>query len=324
MKKVSVRSIGFWLIVLAGVTLASMNLHAQTTRGGGVPPESLPESLKTFDIKDYFVSSSFKKAGVIHALTGHVVVVHKATGEAYFGGKGDRIFENDSLNTLADSRCRITLLTKDVVTMAPDTVVSVDTFLDRKKEGKKTSIFSMAKGMAKFHALRLFRYRESKFNVKTPTAVVGVRGTEFILHVYPKEGEKRAGGAIMVADSGDDVATYLMAGRSGQKGRCMDTFVNDGVVDVNGTPVRAGNMFICQELLQVMSQDDWLRLNCFVDPECHRGRGEGPQAGDGKPKEPPFDPSDPNSQHHVKKILDRYKGEKKYRRSPRRPLPPTP
>ena len=309
MKKVSVWSIGFCLIVLAGLTLASMNLHAQTTRGGGVPPESLPESLKKLDIKDYFVSSSFKKAGVIHSLTGHVVVVHKATGEAYFGRKGDRIFENDSLSTLADSRCRIKLLTKDVVTMAPDTEVGVDTFLDQRKEGKKTSIFSMAKGMAKFYALRLLRYRESKFNVKTPTAVVGVRGTEFILHVYPKEGEKVAGGAILVADSGNDIATYLAANGSGQNGWCTDTFVNDGVVGVNERQVGAGNKSLCGGLPQGMSPEEWLRLKCHVDPDCNRGPGKGPKGGE--PPKPPFDPTDPASQENVRNILDGFKGHKK-------------
>ena len=307
MKKVSVWSIGFWSMVLAGLTLASMNLHAQTMRGGGVPTESLPEALKKLDIKDYFISSSFKKAGVIHALTGHVVVVHKSTGRAYFGRKGDEIFENDSLSTLADSRCRIKLLTKDVVTLAPDTEVSVDTFLDQRKEGKKTSIFSMAKGMAKYYALRLLRYKDSKFNVKTPTAVVGVRGTEFILHVYPKEGEKVACGPILVADSGDDIAMYLAENGSGQNGWCTDAFVNDGVVGFNGMEVGAGNKSLCGGPPQGMSVEEWLRLKCHVDPNCNRGTGPGTVGGDGGPPNPPFDPTGSGSQQNVKNILKGFK-----------------
>ena len=305
MKKVSVWSIGFCFIVLAGLTLASMNLNAQPARGGGVPQESLPESLKKFDIKDYFVSSTFKQAGAIQSLTGQVVVVHRATGEAYFGRRGDKIFENDSLSTLSDSRCRIKLLTKDVVTMAPDTEVSVDTFLDKKKEGKKTSFFSMVKGMAKFYALRLLRYRESKFNVKTPTAVVGVRGTEFILHVYPKGSEKIAGGPILVADSGDDIAFYLAARGSEKDSWCMDAFVNDGVVGFNSINVAEGNKSLCGGPPQGMSPDEWLRLNCHVDPDCP---GKSSKVGDVKSPKPPIDPTDPASEKNVQDILDGFKG----------------
>ena len=307
MKKLSLWSIGFSLIALAGLTLTSMNLHAKTARGGGVPSESLPKSLKKMDIKDYFVSSSFKKAGVIHSLTGHVVVVHKATGEAYFGREGDRIFENDSLTTLADSRCRIKLLTKDVVTMAPDTEVSVDTFFDQKKEGKKTSFFSMAKGMAKFYALRLLRYKESKFKVKTPTAVVGVRGTEFILNVYRKEAEKVAGGPIQVADSGNDIAAYLAQGDSGENDLCTDIFVNLGIVGFNSTPVGAGNKSICGGPPEGMSQEEWLRLNCHINPGCNRGPGKGEIGGNGKGHRQDFDPTDQISKKNVKGILEGFK-----------------
>ena len=97
------------------------SLFAQSPRGGGIPRDALPESLKGLDIKDYFISSTQKKVGVIHALSGTVVVRHRGTGEVYFGREGDTIFENDALNTLSGSRCRVRFLDEDVVTMAADT-----------------------------------------------------------------------------------------------------------------------------------------------------------------------------------------------------------
>ena len=98
-----------WTVFFLGFTgLAATFAMAGAGRGAGVPFEALPGELKGMEIKDYFVPSpSFKGVGVIHALNGHVVVIHKATGTAYFGREGDRVYENDSLTSLADSRCRI-------------------------------------------------------------------------------------------------------------------------------------------------------------------------------------------------------------------------
>ena len=99
-------------------------------QSAGKPVQELPSELKKLDIKGSYISSSFKRAGRIHALTGSVVVVHKATKEAYFGRKGDYIHENDSLHTLAESRCRIKFFNEDIVTMAKETEFSVDSFQD--------------------------------------------------------------------------------------------------------------------------------------------------------------------------------------------------
>ncbi|MBW1773664.1 MAG: hypothetical protein JRJ82_12335 [Deltaproteobacteria bacterium] len=41
---------------------------AQVDRGGSMPVEALPEDLKGLEIRDYFVPTSLKKVGIIHAL----------------------------------------------------------------------------------------------------------------------------------------------------------------------------------------------------------------------------------------------------------------
>jgi hypothetical protein len=41
-----------------------------------------------------------------------------------------------------------------------------------------------------FYAMRLFRFKKTMFQVKTPTAVMGVRGIKFGVHVYQVEDEK--------------------------------------------------------------------------------------------------------------------------------------
>ena len=242
--KIMKRLVGSGLFLLVGTTFLSSPLEAEENRGGGVPRETLSVSLRGLDIKDHFIASSSPIAGVIQALTGHVVIIHGGTGVAFYGREGDIVYENDAINTLENSRCQIKFSNDDVVKLAPDTEFGVETYIDDRKGGRKTSIFTMLKGKAKFYALRLLRYRKSKFEVKTPTAVVGVRGTKFGAHVYWVDGEKSAGAGIQVADRGNELGVYLaQLGPAGARKSYTDCFAEDGYLDVNGKRVGPGEMY---------------------------------------------------------------------------------
>jgi len=242
MKKCKISSTCLLIILLLGLTLAPATLLAQANRGAGVPVEALPKELKGLDIKDYYVSSTQKKAGIIHALRGNVVVIHKSNNTAYFGKEGDYIHENDSLNTLSDSRCRVKLLDDDVITLGENAIFGVDSFEDQREQRKKASVFSMMKGKAMFYAMRLFRYKEVRTRVKTPTAVVGVRGTQFGIGVYRLDEEKRSDAGIRVADSGNDAGMYLAQAPEGVRTYTV-TYCVDGEITVNEFTLSPGELF---------------------------------------------------------------------------------
>ena len=242
MRRPVVRSLALVVFLMLLPVVSSLpDVSAQTNRGMGVSPEALPQALRDLSPRDSFVPSSEKRVGVIHALEGKVVVVHGVAKTAYFGMAGDAIYEKDSLHTLGESRCRIRFVDEDVVTMAPDTEFSVDSFQDQRAEGKKSSLFTMAKGKAMFYAMRLFRYRDTRFTVNTPTVTVGVRGTKFGAHVYFAGDDKRAGRGVQVADLGNEIAPYLAQAGPGQS--FTNAFSEDGTLDVGGQPVLAGQMF---------------------------------------------------------------------------------
>ncbi len=247
MKNFRLGTRGFVLALLAlgyFLILTVSGVAAQTSRGADVASDALPKELSQMDIKDYFLPSSLKKVGVIHALNGNVVIIHKKTKQAYFGRPGDSVYENDSLNTLAGSRCRLKFIDEDVITMASNTEFSIDKVDEQRKLGIKDSSFSMLKGKAKFYALRLFRHKTRKFKLRTPTVVVGIRGTKFGASVYWEE-EKRTDRGMLVADSNDDMGVYLAQLGSNETGQSFtDAFSEDGVLDVNGQIVGPGEMFM--------------------------------------------------------------------------------
>ena len=245
----------------------------------GTPPVTgpLPEALRGLVIKDYFVPSTEKRAGVIRAMLGHVVVVHRATNEAYFGRTGDTIYENDAIYTLDDSRCRIYFFDDDLVSMAANTQFALDQYEDKREEKRKLSFFSMLKGKAMFYALRLFRYKQMAFRVKTPTAVVGVRGTKFGVHVRWLK-EKTASVGNPVVASSDPVQAFLIAAKDGGGGSwCTDTFCEDGVIEVDGKEVPAGYTYHCETGEVTPSDPEYISQfeeETGVGKEKKRGKGK--------------------------------------------------
>ena len=241
MKKRMKRLVESGLFILAGLALLSSPLEAQENRGGGVPREILSVSLKGLDIKDYFIASSSPRAGEIQALKGHVVIIHGVTGVAFFGREGDAVYEKDTINTLENTRCQIKFSTDDVVKLGADTEFGVETYIDDRTEGRKTSIFTMLKGKAKFYALRLLQYRKKKFEVKTPTAVVGVRGTKFGLHVYWEEEPRMGKGGVQIADNSKEIGNYMaLLEPVDGKISYTDSHCDEGEIDQNGILIPAG------------------------------------------------------------------------------------
>ena len=232
------------LMIILLLSLFSSSAFAQTPRDGGVPIENLPEDLKSLDIKDYFLPSASKEAGVIHGLSGTVVVVHMADNSAYFGREGDTIYEKDAINTLPDSRCRLRFTGEDVVTMSGDSRFTVDSYEANIDKGSKASLFGMVKGKAMFYALRLFRIRDTRFELKTPTAVIGIRGTKFGAEVVWKDGDQARGEGVLVADNSSEPFIHLaQAGPLDTGNSYTNCFTEDGTLDVNGQVVAPGEMF---------------------------------------------------------------------------------
>ncbi|MFH1491643.1 MAG: FecR family protein, partial [Pseudomonadota bacterium] len=110
---------------------------------------------------------------------GRLLVLKRTENRACYAGEGDPIYESDTLYTLADCRCRLEFTDQNVIVMAARSHLDIDEVYASLFQGVKRSRFKMNQGKAIFYALRLFRYRSMQFELKTPTASIGVRGTKF-------------------------------------------------------------------------------------------------------------------------------------------------
>jgi len=162
--------------VFVGALLYTVFFYAHAvTKAAGLPPE-----LQDLQIRNEFISSQSKKVGLVRLIKGDgkLIVVHRPGKEAYYGREGNAVYEKDALYTL-DCRCRIEFEDKNVLFMAPETHLDIEKVSSSFFAGKKESFFGMTRGKAVIYALRLFGYRDIKLRLKTPHAMVGIRGTKF-------------------------------------------------------------------------------------------------------------------------------------------------
>jgi len=165
----------FSLLIVSVFFAAFFSLLLENAKASGLPAE-----LEKLQIKDGFIPSQSKKVGLIRLIkgSGKLIVVHRPKQDAYYAREGNPVYENDSLHTL-DCRCRIEFENNNVIFMAPETHLDIDEVSAGFFAGKKKSLFGMTKGKAVIYALRLFGYRDVKLALKTPHAMIGVRGTKF-------------------------------------------------------------------------------------------------------------------------------------------------
>jgi|GEM_PF-2679478 len=183
---------------VAGIAVLALLLPAL------VPARERPEALEGVAVGSDYAPSEFKQAGRIERIVGEgrVVVLHRADKKAFYASVEDPVHENDAVYTLGEARCRILLEDKNVVTMAPDSDLIIDEVVLDSAKGEKRSLFEVTRGKAVFYAIRLFRFRDVRLHVKTPTATVGVRGTKFGTEIAEAPVRGKADGRIEVASNG--------------------------------------------------------------------------------------------------------------------------
>lgn len=284
------------LVLFAGLQTAL----AQSARGNAASVEALPEDLQGVDLKDYYIDSTAQPAGFLRTVIGHVVVLHEDTGQAYFGAVGDAIFKNDAIFTLKDSRCRIRFTTEDIITMGDNGRLGIAEYIDDRVRKKKKTIFSMLRGKAMFYAMRLFKYRTTSSSVKTPTAIIGVRGTKFGVEVEIVGDKIAQSRPIYLADaSGAGLQNLLaQAGHAGPpvivRAYCFNGALNvsmPGLVPgaaLPGAPappptvVHAGqDVKVTPKQISPPSSTSSADSNAFIgatnapDPQAPQGQGQG-------------------------------------------------
>jgi hypothetical protein len=118
-------------------------------------------------------------------------VVKTKSGEAYVlraGTKqtlqiGDKLRERDTLETDKEATLGVILRDDTVISLGPETRISVDSFIFDPAEGRLGIATSMTKGTVAYLAGKIVKLAPESARFETPLATLGIRGTRFVAGV---------------------------------------------------------------------------------------------------------------------------------------------
>lgn len=115
--------------------------------------------------------------GLLMIVKGQVQIVkQKATP---VGAKvGGKVFPQDTIITGKDSRAKIVMNDRNIINVLPDTSLRIDQYISNLKE--KNVRLSLIEGKVRTNVEQKYDDDENKFEIRTPSAVAGVRGTQFV------------------------------------------------------------------------------------------------------------------------------------------------
>jgi hypothetical protein len=129
-------------------------------------------------------------AGVAKADT-QVAQVKTAAGQAEIvrnGGRaaakiGDPLFEKDTIETGTDGSIGITFIDNTVMSSGPNSEIMLEDYKFNSSDYKGSMLTDVNKGTVSMISGDIARSSPGAMKVKTPTAILGVRGTRFVIQV---------------------------------------------------------------------------------------------------------------------------------------------
>ena len=188
-------------VIIVVVTLVVMSMGGVFAAIGGEPGDKELKRFKVFEPVKPLLSSNIKideafqageglPVGKVQQLSGKVYVVHRGKTVAYRLKEGLFLFDGDTLVTSERSRLNAVMKDRSLFTMAPNTKVVIEksTYIEEKKE--RSTVLGLLFGQVRLLVKKLGK--KPNFEVKTPTAVVGVRGSDFAMAFGPVEAEAQS------------------------------------------------------------------------------------------------------------------------------------
>jgi hypothetical protein len=117
--------------------------------------------------------------GVMMVVKGDIKVTG-TDGKTEAGKVGKKVSAGDTILAGADSRAKIVMADKNVINVSPDSKIVIEKYENDGKDKKNVEL-NVVYGKVRASVEQKYDGDKSKFNIKTPSAVAGVRGTDFLM-----------------------------------------------------------------------------------------------------------------------------------------------
>ena len=138
----------------------------------------MPENI---EIESDYMPGFGPPVGKVKIVQGKVYIIHLNILKAYIAKPDLQLYKGDKIVCMDKSRARLVLSDASLMTIGSNSVLILNKILHDPLKQSRASFINMERGKARFGVRKLSKFRRSNFKVKTPTALVGVRGSDFVI-----------------------------------------------------------------------------------------------------------------------------------------------
>ncbi|MBF0528931.1 MAG: FecR domain-containing protein [Deltaproteobacteria bacterium] len=152
------------------------------------------------------------QVGTVEEVVGSATITHKGDPKTITLQAGMPIYLYDNVKTQPSGQVRLLFKDQSIVSVATDTSLTIDEFVFDPSKQQRTGLISILWGKVKCLVNDTVGASRNKFDVITPTAVIGVRGTDFLVWVKTKTETRTAAlkNAVDVASTLDKLRKMLL------------------------------------------------------------------------------------------------------------------
>lgn len=139
--------------------------------------------LKLYVVSMMFLFAQSALANGVHGILRVVkgdVQIKSATGAMSKAKIGGKVFPKDVVITGKDSRAKIVMVDNNEINVSPESQIEFKNYEFDPNAGKKDVLLNVIYGKVRSKVEQKYDGKTSHFQIKTPSAVAGVRGTDFI------------------------------------------------------------------------------------------------------------------------------------------------
>lgn len=118
--------------------------------------------------------------GVLRVVKGDVKIQSVKKGQLIKARIGEQVFPRDVILIGKDSRAKIVMVDNNEINISPESQVEIQHYEFDPAAGKKDVLLNVIYGKVRAKVEQKYDGKSAKFQVKTPSAVAGVRGTDFL------------------------------------------------------------------------------------------------------------------------------------------------
>jgi hypothetical protein len=97
--------------------------------------------------------------------------------------EGAHILLNDTVQTASDGGVGVILQDGTRLSLGPNTEIKIDRFIYQPADGKFALLLQLARGGLAYVSGKIAKFSPGSVTVETPVAILGLRGTEFVVSI---------------------------------------------------------------------------------------------------------------------------------------------